>query len=94
LRFQPASLMSLETPERPVIAFTGDGGLMMGAGELSTAAHHAARLASSYSRTRSFSIYYKATFGKFSSVTLRRSRCSIPQLLASVTMPLGRLLAT
>jgi hypothetical protein len=36
--------MSLETPKRPVIAFTGDGGLMMGAGELSTAAHHAARL--------------------------------------------------
>jgi thiamine pyrophosphate-dependent acetolactate synthase large subunit-like protein len=32
LRFQPASLMSLETPERPVVAFTGDGGLMMGAG--------------------------------------------------------------
>jgi thiamine pyrophosphate-dependent acetolactate synthase large subunit-like protein len=35
--------MSLETPERPVIAFTGDGGLMMGAGEPLTAAHHAAR---------------------------------------------------
>jgi acetolactate synthase-1/2/3 large subunit len=41
----PAGIaMSLETPERPVIAFTGDGGLMMGAGELSTAAHHAGRL--------------------------------------------------
>jgi hypothetical protein len=25
--------MSLETPERPVIAFTGDDGPMMGAGE-------------------------------------------------------------
>ena len=32
----PAAIaMSLETPERPVIAFTGDGGLMMCAGELS-----------------------------------------------------------
>jgi acetolactate synthase-1/2/3 large subunit len=41
----PAAIaMSLETPERPVIAFTGDGGLMMCAGELSTAAQHAARL--------------------------------------------------
>lgn len=41
----PAGIaMSLETPERPVIAFTGDGGLMMGAGELSTAAQHAGRL--------------------------------------------------
>jgi acetolactate synthase-1/2/3 large subunit len=41
----PAAIaMSLETPSRPVIAFTGDGGLMMCAGELSTAAQHAARL--------------------------------------------------
>lgn len=41
----PAAIaMSLETPDRPVIAFTGDGGLMMCAGELSTAAQHAARL--------------------------------------------------
>jgi acetolactate synthase-1/2/3 large subunit len=41
----PAAIaMSLETPERPVIAFTGDGGLMMCAGELSTAAQHASRL--------------------------------------------------
>ena len=41
----PAGIaMSLETPERPVIAFTGDGGLMMCAGELSTAAQHASRL--------------------------------------------------
>lgn len=41
----PAAIaMSLETPDRPVIAFTGDGGLMMCAGELSTAAQHAAKL--------------------------------------------------
>ncbi|MCA6108442.1 thiamine pyrophosphate-binding protein [Bradyrhizobium sp. CNPSo 4026] len=41
----PAAIaMSLETPDRPVIAFTGDGGLMMCAGELSTAAQYAARL--------------------------------------------------
>lgn len=41
----PAGIaMSLETPERPVIAFTGDGGLMMAAGELSTAAQYAGRL--------------------------------------------------
>ena len=41
----PAGIaMSLETPDRPVIAFTGDGGLMMGAGELSTAAQFARRL--------------------------------------------------
>jgi len=41
----PAAIaISLETPDRPVIAFTGDGGLMMCAGELSTAAQHATRL--------------------------------------------------
>lgn len=41
----PAAIaMSLETPDRPVIAFTGDGGLMMCAGELSTAAQHGAKL--------------------------------------------------
>lgn len=41
----PAGIaVSLETPERPVIVFTGDGGLMMCAGELSTAAQHASRL--------------------------------------------------
>jgi acetolactate synthase-1/2/3 large subunit len=41
----PAAIaMSLETPDRQVIAFTGDGGLMMCAGELSTAAQHAAKL--------------------------------------------------
>lgn len=41
----PAAIaMSLETPERTVIAFTGDGGLMMCAGELSTAAEHGAKL--------------------------------------------------
>lgn len=41
----PAGIaMSLETPERPVIAFTGDGGLMMAAGELSTAAQYGGRL--------------------------------------------------
>jgi acetolactate synthase-1/2/3 large subunit len=36
--------MSLDTPDRPVIVFTGDGGMMMCAGELSTAAQHAGRL--------------------------------------------------
>ncbi len=41
----PAAIaMSLESPERPVIAFTGDGGLMMCAGELSTAAQYGRRL--------------------------------------------------
>jgi acetolactate synthase-1/2/3 large subunit len=41
----PAGIaMSLETPHRPVFAFTGDGGLMMCAGELSAAAQHARRL--------------------------------------------------
>ena len=41
----PAAIaMSIETPDRPVIAFTGDGGLLMCAGELSTAAQHGARL--------------------------------------------------
>ena len=41
----PAAIaMSLETPDRPVIAFTGDGGLMMCTGELSTAAQHGAKL--------------------------------------------------
>jgi acetolactate synthase-1/2/3 large subunit len=41
----PAAIaMSLETPDRPVIAFTGDGGLLMCAGELSTAAQHGAKL--------------------------------------------------
>ena len=41
----PAGIaLSAETPERPVFAFTGDGGLMMCAGELSAAAQHAKRL--------------------------------------------------
>jgi acetolactate synthase I/II/III large subunit len=41
----PAGIaLSLETPERPVFAFTGDGGLMMCAGELSAVAQHARRL--------------------------------------------------
>jgi acetolactate synthase-1/2/3 large subunit len=35
---------SLQEPERPVIAFTGDGGLMMCAGELSTASQYRSRL--------------------------------------------------
>lgn len=41
----PAGIaLSLETPDRPVFAFTGDGGLMMCAGELSTVAQYAKRL--------------------------------------------------
>ena len=41
----PAGIaLSLETPDRPVFAFTGDGGMMMCAGELSTVAQHAKRL--------------------------------------------------
>ena len=37
----PAGIaIALRSPERPVIAFTGDGGLMMCAGELSTAAQY------------------------------------------------------
>jgi acetolactate synthase-1/2/3 large subunit len=41
----PAGIaLSLETPDRPVFAFTGDGGMMMCAGELSTVAQYAGRL--------------------------------------------------
>ncbi|HEX4366152.1 MAG TPA: thiamine pyrophosphate-dependent enzyme [Rhodopila sp.] len=41
----PAGMaLSIETPQRPVFAFTGDGGMMMGAGELSSVAQHAGRL--------------------------------------------------
>ena len=37
----PAAIAAaLETPERPVVALTGDGGLMMCLGELATAAEH------------------------------------------------------
>lgn len=41
----PAAIaMALHDPSRPTVAFTGDGGLMMCAGELATAAQHHARL--------------------------------------------------
>ena len=41
----PAAIASaLEEPARPVIAFTGDGGLMMTLGELATAAERACAL--------------------------------------------------
>ncbi len=41
----PAAIASaLHEPERPVIAFTGDGGLLMCLGELSVAAEHQARI--------------------------------------------------
>ena len=41
----PAAIgASLVDPDRPVIAFTGDGGLMMCAGELATAAELGCRL--------------------------------------------------
>ena len=41
----PAGIaLSLETADRPVFAFTGDGGMMMCAGELSTVAQYAGRL--------------------------------------------------
>jgi acetolactate synthase-1/2/3 large subunit len=41
----PAGIaLSQQTPDRPVFAFTGDGGMMMCAGELSAVAQHAKRL--------------------------------------------------
>lgn len=41
----PAAIAScLEEPDRPVVAFTGDGGLMMCLGELKTAVEHNCRL--------------------------------------------------
>ncbi len=41
----PAAIATaLTDPSRAVVAFTGDGGLMMCAGELATAAQHGARI--------------------------------------------------
>ncbi len=41
----PAGIASaLASPERPTVVFTGDGGLMMCAGELATAAQSGARV--------------------------------------------------